>query len=136
MFRRIWGEISSDGWFNRMRTVKQSLAWLLISLVVVGCASTGIVPIGKDTYMVSKQSATGYESAVGNKGQVLVEANKFCTRQGLVMVLVSLNTKDGVPGRSYATAELVFRAVGPEDAENQRPKLERAPDATIEVRNR
>jgi len=52
------------------------------------------------------------------------------------MVLVSLNTKDGVPGRSYATAELVFRAVRPEDAENQRPTLERGADTTIEIRNR
>ncbi|SRR6266480_2881633 len=111
---------------------------LVLGLLVValGCASTGIVPIGKDTYIVSRQSATGFESSVGVKGQVLKEANEFCAKQGLVMVLVSLNTKDGVPGRSYATAELVFRAVRPEDAENQRPTLERGADTTIEIRNR
>jgi hypothetical protein len=109
---------------------------LFLACFIAACASTGIMPIGKDTYMVSKQSATGFQSAVGVKGEVLAEANEFCAKQGLVMVLVSLNTKDGVPGRRYATAELVFRAVRPEDAENQRPKLERGADSTIEIRNR
>ena len=86
--------------------------------------------------MVSKQTATGYQSAVGIKGEILREADEFCAKQGLVMVIVSLNTKDGVPGRSYATAELVFRAVRPEDAENQRPQLERGADTTIEIRKK
>src|SRR5690349_2673114 len=84
---------------------------ILGSGILAGCVSTGVVSIAKDTYMISKQSATGFESAVGVQGEVLKEANQFCAKQGLVMVLVSLNAKDGVPGRSYATAELVFRAV-------------------------
>ena len=116
--------------------MKVSLLSLFLACFITACASTGIIPIGKDTYMVSKQSATGYQSAVGIKGEVLAEANQFCAKQGLVMVLVSLNTKDGVPGRSYATAELVFRAVRLEDAENQRPMLERGADTTIEIRNK
>ena len=125
-----------DGSLHMYRLALACVAAVL-AVALAGCvASTGVVPIGKDTYMVSRQSATGFESAVGVKGQVLKEANEFCAKQGLVMVLVSLNTKDGVPGRSYATAELVFRAVRPEDAENQRPALERGADTTIEIRNR
>jgi len=124
------------GCWQRVRTIRFAYLAVLLAVGLVGCASTGIVPIGKDTYMVSKQSATGFESAVGVKGQVLQEANEFCAKQGLVMVLVSLNSKDGVPGRSYATAEFVFRAVRPEDVENQRPTLERGADTTIEIRNR
>jgi hypothetical protein len=116
--------------------MKLSLRLLFLVCFIAGCASTGVIPIGKETYMVSKQTATGYQSAVGIKGEVLAEANEFCSKQGLVMVLVSLNTKDGVPGRSYATAELVFRAVRPEDAENQRPKLERGADTSIEIRTK
>ena len=120
-------------WRNEMKVPLISIVFVCF---IAACASTGIMPIGKDTYMVSKQSATGFQSAVGVKGEVLAEANEFCAKQGLVMVLVSLNTKDGVPGRSYATAELVFRAVRPEDAENQRPNLERGADTTIEIRKR
>lgn len=65
--------------------------------------------------MVSKQTATGYQSAVGIRAEILREANEFCQKQGLVMLVVSLNSKDGVPGRSYATAELVFKALRPDD---------------------
>ena len=86
--------------------------------------------------MVSKQSATGFQSAVGVKATILREANDFCEKRGLVMVVVSLKTTDGVPGRSYATAELVFRAVSPGDVEDRRPILENIPDKTIEIRNR
>ena len=112
------------------------LCTVLFVAGLASCASTGILPIGKNTYMVSKQTATGYQSAVAIKGEILKEANEFCVKQGLVMVIVSLDTKDGVPGRSYATAELVFRAVRPEDAENQRPQLERGADTTIEIRKK
>lgn len=122
--------------FRHKQTIGLASVAVFLIATLVACASTGIIPIGKDTYMVSKQSATGYESAVGIKGQILQEANEFCAKQGLAMVLVSLNTKDGIPGRSYATAELVFRAVRPDDAENQRLKLERGADTTIEIRNR
>ena len=117
-------------------TLLRALCATAFVIGIASCASTGILPIGKDTYMVSKQTATGFQSAVGIKGEILREANEFCAKQGLVMVIVSLNTKDGVPGHSYATAELVFRAVRPEDAENQRPQLERGADTTIEIRKK
>ena len=92
------------------------------------------MPIGKDTYMVSKRSATGFQSAVGIKADILREANGFCADQGLVMQMISLQTKDGVPGESYATAELVFRALKPDDPDNVRLDVDTVPDAVIEVR--
>jgi len=109
---------------------------ILFLIGIFGCASTGILSVGKDTYMVSKQSATGYQSAVGIKADVLREANEFCVKQGLIMVVISLKTKDGVPGRSYATAELIFRAVPPGDKENQRPVFEKGADTIIEIREK
>ena len=48
--------------------MKVLLLSLFFACFITACASTGIIPIGKDTYMVSKQSATGYQSAVGIKG--------------------------------------------------------------------
>lgn len=99
-----------------------------VAFCVAACASTGAIPIGKDTYMISKRSATGFQSAVGIKADILREANRFCVEQGLVMQMISLQTKDGVPGESYATAELVFRALSEEDPDNVRLDVETVPD--------
>jgi len=51
--------------------------WLVIVvLVLAGCSSTGIVPMDKDTYMVSKRSAqVGFGPAIGAKADVYQEAN-------------------------------------------------------------
>ena len=106
----------------------KKIASIAGALILSACASTGIVPMGKDTYMVSKQTATGFQPAVGITAEILQEANEFCQKQGLVMVVVSLNSKDGVPGRSYATAELVFKALRPDDPEYLNSKLQRSPD--------
>ena len=100
-----------------------------------GCASTGAIPVGQDTYMLSKQSATGFQSAVGIRADVLKEANEFASSKGRVMVIRSLISKDGVPGRSYATVELVFKTVRPDDPEAA-SSIERGPDTIIERRSR
>ncbi len=110
---------------------------LILSLFLVSaCSSTGVIPVGGDSYMVSKQTATGFQSAVGIKGEILKEANEFCERKGLRMMVVSLRSKDGEPGRSYATAELVFKAVKETDPEYQNYLLKRDADKIIEIRER
>lgn len=107
---------------------------LALALLLVSCASTGVIPIGGDTYTISKQTATGYESAVSIRGAVLKEANEFCRKNGREMVVVSINNKDGIPGRSYATVDLVFRAVRSGGAAYG--SYNEKADRIIEVRNR
>ena len=57
--------------------------WLVfLALVLTGCASTGVVPMDKDTYMVAKRSAQfGFGPADGVKADVYREANDFCAKE-------------------------------------------------------
>jgi hypothetical protein len=80
----------------------------MVVVFITACASTGVLPIGNNKFMVSKQTATGFESAVGIKGDVLREANSYCVKSNKELEIISLKTKDGVPGKSYATAEVIF----------------------------
>ena len=45
----------------------------------------GVVPIGQDTYMVSRQAATGFSGSGTRKAEAFREANEFCISQGEVM---------------------------------------------------
>lgn len=78
-------------------------------LMIYGCTSSGAVPIGRDTYMITKQSSTGFHSGSSVKADIFREANDFCLKQGLQFQPVKENTKDGVPGYAFANAEVVFR---------------------------
>ena len=86
--------------------------WLVIVvLVLAGCSSTGIVPMDKDTYMVSKRSAqVGFGPAIGAKADVYQEANDFCAKQNKKVETVKLETTDSGFGRP-ASASLQFRCV-------------------------
>lgn len=114
----------------------RNLAFAAVLTLLSGCASTGVVPVGSDTFMVSKQTATGYQSAVGIRAEILREANEYSERLGKKMIVISLTSKDGVPGSSYGTAELVFKAVRADDPEYLKSTLKRGPDQIIEYRNR
>lgn len=86
--------------------------WLVIlTLVLTGCASTGVVPMDKDTYMVSKRSAqVGLGPADGVKADVYREANEFCKKQNKKVETVTLNMTDSGFARP-ASASLQFRCV-------------------------
>src|SRR5690242_11982342 len=51
-------------------------------VLTAGCAHTGVVPIGQDTYMVARQGWISTQSVAELKGQVFAEANAFCNSQG------------------------------------------------------
>ena len=53
---------------------------IIIGLLIVGCSSNNIIPIGQNEYMLEKsvegQKVTGAEIS----GMLLSEENKFCTK--------------------------------------------------------
>jgi len=106
---------------------------ILTFLLLTGCTSD-VLHVGKDTYMVSSSGA-GFSTG-GVRTSVIEKANKFCAEQGKVMVILSLDVQPGRLGRNPPSADLTFRAVAPEDAENVRPNFERAPDHIQEYRVR
>ena len=54
----------------------------LLPIALLGCASnSGVVPIGDDTLMVSRQAATGFSGLGTLKADALREANAYCLAQ-------------------------------------------------------
>ncbi len=102
-------------------------------VLVTGCASSGIVSMGQDTFMISKQSSTGFHSAGSVKADIYKEGSAYCASQGKEFQPVNDRGVDGVPGRSFASAEVQFRCLSKGDAELSRPTMK--PIANIRIEN-
>lgn len=111
---------------------------VLVAMIAVlaGCASSGPVPIGKDTFMISKQSAGGmFVAASSIKVEILKEAYAFCGSENKVFQLVNSQEVPSIPGR-MPSAEIHFMCLAEGDSEIKRPKMQRGPDTVIETRAR
>ena len=88
---------------------------LVVLITVTGCASTGIIPTGQDTFMLAKTSpACGFRSADGTKADLYIEANAYCAKQKKQLVTVNFTGRDGIILVRCASAELEFRCVAEE----------------------
>lgn len=108
---------------------------ILPSLLLVACAATNeIVPIGKDTYIVSGwgKSPGGYSGAEV-KAAAIREASKFCISQGRQVQVVSSSQRDMSFGIN-ATAELQFMCLNTSDTDYSRAPVKREADTAIDVR--
>ena len=89
------------------------------TLVLAGCASTGVLPMDKGTYHISQRSAQiGIGPPLGVKADVYAEANAFCAKQGQAVQTVDLQMVDSMPARP-GSVSLQFRCVkdGPKESE-------------------
>lgn len=100
---------------------------------LTGCVSSGVVPMGQDTFMITKQSSTGFHSASSVKADIYKEGSAYCASQGKEIQPVNDQGVDGVPGRSFANAEIQFRCLSKGDAELGRPTMK--PIANIRIEN-
>ncbi|MDP2784904.1 MAG: hypothetical protein Q8O38_09990 [Sulfurimicrobium sp.] len=115
--------------------MKKAVVAALSVLSLTGCASSGPVPIGKDTYMISKQSAGGaFVAASSVKADVFREANEFCNSQGKTFQVVGTNQVEALIGSRMPSAEVQFMCLDSHDAELKRPKLRKEADSVIEIR--
>jgi len=111
----------------------------IISTVIflAGCASnSGVMPIGQDTYMVSRQAATGFSGSGTLKSEAFQEANEYCTNLGKSIQVV--NTSESSPPYvlgNFPKAEIQFMCLSAKDAELTRPKLKKEADAVVEIKN-
>lgn len=106
---------------------------LVASFLVSACTSSGVIPAGPDTYMISAGGA-GFSTA-GVRASTYRAAQKYCADRGLVFLPVSFDAQEGVLGQRPPTADLVFRALPPGDPEIKRPNLEQ-PNYIQRVQNR
>jgi hypothetical protein len=107
-----------------------------LAILLAGCAlNSGVVPIGKDTFMVSRQAATGFSGSGTLKAEAFKEANQYCLSQKKVLQIV--NTSEAQPPYvlgNFPKAEVQFMCLEPNDSELARPKLKKEADSVIEIR--
>ena len=104
---------------------------IIASSLFFGCSSSPVLSVGPDTYMVTASGA-GFGTA-GVRQTVFQKANQFCQSQGLVMIPVSFNAVEGKLGSHPPNADLVFRALHPDDPEVHRPNISEA-DYQLDVK--
>lgn len=103
------------------------------AMMIVGCSSTGVIPMDQDSYMIGKKDGTpGLGESLSNKAEVYREANAFCQAKGLEVSTLRVNTIPAMPARLGST-ELQFKCVQP--GGTARPLIKDV-DKTFEIRNR
>ena len=108
----------------------------VLLFAVCACAShTGVVPMGKDTYMIAKQQATGFPGLGNMKAEIIAEGTRYCASLGKKIQIVSTQeTQPPYVLGNYPRAEIQFMCLADDDPELQRPKLQKTPDTVIEIR--
>ena len=104
-------------------------------ITFAGCASnSGIIPIGTDTYMVSRQAATGFSGSGVLKAEAFQEANAYCGSRGKALQIVSTNeAQPPFVFGNFPKAEVQFMCLTAGDAELARPKLKPVATLSVEV---
>ncbi len=102
-------------------------------LVIQGCAtSTGVMPMGPDTYVVTGESQFG---PGGAQKKALEDANAFAATKDKHMIPINVETRiDWYPSASHVY-ELTFRLVDSDDPEYRRTNLEQLPDLIVKHEN-
>ena len=112
-----------------------TIAVAIASGVLGGCASSGPIPIGRDSYMITKQSAGGiFVSGASVKIDLLKEANAYCLSMSKEMQILNTREADAIPAVRMPSAEIQFSCLASNDPGLTRPHLQRAPDQIIEIR--
>lgn len=85
---------------------------LALILALTGCASSGVVPVERDVFMVTKQSARGaFGSPAALMADLYAEANAFCEKRNSIVETIQEIPRDGIPFIRSADADLRFRCV-------------------------
>jgi hypothetical protein len=103
-----------------------------IALLLVGCAASGPVQAGRDTYMVANTGAWSWSSGAALKGDLFQQANAFCQSRGLEVQPINTASNNGSFSQ-FAHAELQFRCLASDDPELARPRVRKVPDVVIET---
>ncbi len=110
--------------FSESPVMKKTVAGTMFATVSVclafmGCASnSGVVSMGNNTYMVTRQAATGFSGSGTLKADALQEASRFCTDHGKQLKVVAITeAKPPYILANFPKAEVVFKALDAGDPE-------------------
>ena len=111
----------------------KKISFIVMALLVIGCSSTGVIPMDKDSYLIGKKDGTpGLGVSLTNKAEVYKEANEFCSSKGLEVETLSVTTTPARPAQLGST-ELQFKCIP--RGSTAKPLIREA-DKIIEIRNR
>ena len=96
------------------------IGFALLALLLSACASSSVVPIGRDTYMVADTGAWSWSSGAVIKTGLYQKADGYCRSEGKELMPVRSAQNDG-SFSTFAHAELQFRCLAPGDPELRRP---------------
>ena len=90
---------------------KVKLSYFILILFFSGCASTGVIPMGQDSYYIAKKDGSpGLGVSFSNKVEVYQEANIFCEKKRLEVSILRETVTASALGRLGST-ELYFKCV-------------------------
>ncbi|WP_201798124.1 hypothetical protein [Photobacterium kishitanii] len=86
---------------------------LPLAILMAGCAqNSGIIPMGGETYMVSRQAATGFSGMGTLKAEAMKEAYGQCQKtQKIVKVLETIDAKPPYIFGNFPKTEIRFKCV-------------------------
>jgi hypothetical protein len=91
-------------------------ALCVAALLLAGACATnsGVAPMGPDTYVVSRQAATGFSGSGDLKAEALRESNQYCLTQRKEMHVVNI-TEAQPPFifGNFPRAEVQFKCLAP-----------------------
>lgn len=92
--------------------MKKVLLLMIVSLFY-GCAyNSGVIPISKDTFMVSRQARTGFFGMANLKAEAVQEATDYCISKGKALYVTSTNeSQPPYILANYPRAEVQFMCV-------------------------
>jgi hypothetical protein len=94
--------------------IKPASASLIAAFLLAGCASTGVIPTGQNTYTISKKDGSpGVGVSLGDKVTVYKEAGAFCKSKGLEVKTITFDQTPTYPFHLGVT-DLEFSCVAPE----------------------
>jgi len=115
--------------------IKSILYIPILSFIVTGCAtSSGVSPLGEDSFMISRNGA-GFWSSTGQiKAVALKDADAYCIKNGkeLQVVRITQHEASGRPG-DFPGAEVQFMCLNHNDPALTRTKLKKEADRIIEI---
>lgn len=100
-----------------IKGIKTQATFIAIGVVLVsGCAAnSGIVPMGNNTYMVSRQAATGFTGMGTLKAEAMREAYTQCSQTGkAVKVIETIDARPPYILGNFPKTEIRFKCIAEE----------------------
>lgn len=95
-----------------MKAAMRTSLMLIVTACMAGCASSGPVQTGKDTYMIAKTSGGGiFVSGATVKADLIQEGGAFCAKDGKTLQLISAESKNAIPFARTSSAEIAFKCI-------------------------